>query len=377
MSSPFGPREAGAATKGNRVRQINTFGGAAPHQPAAFVPPPPAGYPVADQAAFGLSPAQSHLQPTYGAQNRVPSAIAPVSRPWGTGPIRTITPPPSVAPGWWGNWRAVAALAGIIAVLVGGMAIGRNTSRSTLPGGPVSAVSSLGTSERETDPESDTVAAAPNAKAPAKVPAKRPAAKPPTTTKPAPPKKPAARPAPAPPAGTEWVQFTPKNSGTLGAPYQIASPDEFDVERRLPVDEDAGDVNVDLMLSNEYNGHSLVVASFPAKGMPDGALSPSLMRQVRTGFLKTSTSIALPGVVKGQVAGRRVTGFDVTDEDDEGNALRQRVLWFVHSGTMYATLWTALSDDFTASLPAFQRLGDTMTFTGPPAARRAPRGVQT
>jgi len=263
------------------------------------------------------------------------------------------------------------------------MAVGRSAERNDSPAGGGTAAAALNPSQRAATPAADAESSPtsqPTAKPPtAKAPAKRPTGKAPAPKKRAPapkaaPKKPAAK-STAPPAGTEWVQLTSRNSGTLGAPYQIASTEDYTVQRRLPVDVESEEANFDVMFLNEYAGHNLVIASLPARGFPAGALSPFLLRQVRAGFMKTSGATLVPGVVNGQVAGRRISGFDVMSEDDEGNAIRQRVLWFVHAGTMYAAIWSSVDEDFTSSLPAFAKMGDTMTFTGPPAARRAPKGV--
>lgn len=159
--------------------------------------------------------------------------------------------------------------------------------------------------------------------------------------------------------------MTTANSGTVGAPYRIAAPHDFAVKRGKRASTVKSD-HLDVYLTDAGVTQELGLLSFAWADLPEGTLPPSLVKELRSGWLAGKKGrIGLAGTSVATIAGVRATGFDFTTTDTDGTKTHARVLFFGHGGTLHTALWFASSATFASTLPTFQRVVATMTFTGP------------
>ena len=273
-------------------------------------------------------------------------------------------------PGWPAGQRkpilrksmliALAAVLGLVATI----ALGSSLSSTNAPQGATLPPRRVVPAAKPAKPAMPAKPAAPSAKAP---PA-RPKVK-----------APAGKRVPLPavaPTGTAWVPITTANSGTVGAPYRIAAPRDFAVERGKRASSVKND-HLDLYLTDGGATQELGLLSFAWAGLPEGTLPPSLIKDLRGGWLTGKKGrVALAGTSVATIAGVRATGFDFTTTDPDGTKIHARVLFFGHGGTLHTALWFAPSTQFAATLPTFQHMVATMTFTGP-AVHTRPNSTAT
>jgi hypothetical protein len=164
--------------------------------------------------------------------------------------------------------------------------------------------------------------------------------------------------------GGKCVDVTSANSGSVGAPYRIAAPKEYTVERgkrRGRPDDD----HLDVYITNAAQTHEVALLSYAWEGLSNGTLSPKTVTLVRAGWLRDKQRVAVPGTSAATVAGVRATGFDYTYTSPGGAKYRGRVLFFGHGGTLHTALFYAPAKTFAATVPTLERIAATMKFTGP------------
>ncbi|MEP7054363.1 MAG: hypothetical protein ABI912_03870 [Actinomycetota bacterium] len=273
---------------------------------------------------------------------QAPSAFAPKYQPWESqwqgAPVRPAAE--GMAPSRRGGRAPAIVLATVIALLA-------------------SAVFAVGVLSHHTGPATTS--------APHRVAAAKPAVvtvpkTPAATPVPAQPKaaKPPAKPA-APRSRTTWVDVTPKNGGTLAAPYHIALPTGYSVNRGG--NSGSKNVHVDVVLESGAFEGGLIIESIKAPALPDGALSDEALDGMRARIPRAFKGAkALAGTSVATVAGVHATGFDFTMRLPDGSLGRVRFILFAHDGALLLVGWEAPIATFASTLPQFQHLVATLTF---------------
>ena len=321
------------------MTQENPFGGPAPRQLAGFGTSPVGYAPAPYPSSVGYAPAPYPSPVGYAGGQGTPQAY----QPWGSGQIIA----PQFAPTAGGR-RSLPGRTSVIAgvVVLALIAFGVVFSGSRKAHDRRSAAGPLAGSAAAPVAEPAAKLPVPD-KAPAKVPARKPAAKP-----------------VAAPLGGRWVAITRANSGTVGASYQIASPRDFTFKRGK-LNSTAKSDHLDVFIGDGGETQEFGLLSYAWEGLPNGTLPPGLIKALRKGWtMQRKGRVALPGTSVATLAGVRATGFDFTERYTDGTKMRFRVVAFGHGGTLHTAVWVAPAADFAATLPMFQRIASTMTFTG-------------